>query len=160
MADRAGLLPLLFAVLLLPALAWAADEPVATAPIPPPTAATPPPATQEHAVPAKPPAAPAKAPSAATLPAAPSNIAAGPKKPAHTAAVKRPKRKIVVAHRPLRHVKPAPPQFAARVPAPRPSRPRYYEELVPVPEGDGPAMPPWFQDGPSMYGYPGPRGRW
>src|SRR6185437_1126223 len=124
MPARRLLSLLLFLILSLPTLAWADDEPVATAPIPPPLPAAPPKA--EHPTVRKPPA-----------------VTAVPSKPKQRAAAKHHRRKLVVAHRPARHVRPPVPHFAAMPPRPRS---RYYEELVPVPdEGDGPAMPPpWY----------------
>ena len=138
MPKRPGLLPLLvFAVLLLPALARAADEPVATAPIPPPLPAAPAPAAT-YPVPPKPPAAATTA-------------APAPKRSAHAAEPKRAKRKLATHHRAPRHARAARHQFVARALPPHPPRSRYYDEIVPVPDSGPSLPPPWYDRGPREF---------
>jgi hypothetical protein len=140
MANRSGLFLTAALVGLLSAPAWAAaaDEPVATAPIPPPPAA----------------AAPAPDKPAFVNP----NPAKASPKPAETAA-KRPVRsaaksghdkKVADRHRPSRHAKKEQHVVAHAMPTPPPfrrlpPRPRYYA-------GDLPP-PPWYDR--DVY-YPGP----
>ena len=170
MAYRSRLLLTAALVGLLSAPAWAAvsDEPVATAPIPPPLRATPPAASAPSSHSATPaPDKPAfvnpmsSKPAPPKAAAAPPPVAAPPKRPVRSAAKNEQDKKKAAAerHRPTRQAKkekekehqhtvaqvaPAPPP--ARRPAPRP---RYYT-------GDFPPPPPWY-DGVPFAGYhPGP----
>jgi len=168
MANRAGLFPILLLASLLfaPIVAPAAEEPVATAPIPPPvpsapfiaptTPATPPPVPKAPMT-----ATPApKAPATASPAKPPSETSA--KKSASAAARKQVEHKTAAVHR--LHRRSERRQLAARFsPPPRPAmQPRYYSgEPVLGPEAEGPSFPPpWYDRGRPLaaYPYPGPRG--
>jgi len=153
MTNRTGFSPivLLASLLLASAMARAAPEPVATAPIPPPVptaplATAPPAATATGTVlsPAKP----------------PSQIS--PKKSASSASRKHIDRKAAAAHRPHRKIERRQLVAGASPPPRPPVRPHYYPgEVVTGPEGDGPPFPPpWYDRGRPLaaYPYPGPRG--
>jgi hypothetical protein len=139
-------------------IARAADEPVATAPIPPPLAAPP-----------------------ASAAAAPKSIGgiAGPAKPHSLAAAEVPKRtlrppalpriepaKHAAAQKPSRPAKRERHLLVARAyPPPGALPPRYYYPGAPVftPDNEGPPFPPpWYDRGGPLAGYPGPgpRGPW
>jgi hypothetical protein len=143
MAKFPKLFPIvmLVSLLSLPIIARAADEPVATAAIPPPL-----PAVSSAAAPAATPTAPKAA-------KAPKRIAR-PKALPGTEPAKR-----AVAQKPSRHVKRERHLLFARVyPPPRtPARPRYYYPGAPVADAgsDGPPFPPSWYDR-----YPNPRGPW
>jgi len=160
MANRSGLLLTAALVGLLSAPAWAAasDEPVATAPIPPPLAATPPTVSTPTPKPDKPafvnPMASKPAPpkAAAAQPLAPPMMAP-PKRPVRSAAKHEPDKKTAAdRHRPLQqarqekerqhvvaHASPATPPVHRP-----PPRPRYYA-------GDFPPPPPWYDGMPFGY---------
>lgn len=163
MNDRAGLVPivLLAALLLAPAIVRA-DEPVATAPIPPPLP-TPYVAPSTPAPKTAPAVAEPKPAAKETAKETPKDVSKEPPKKSTAAASHKPtERKIASAHRVARikrnehH-----PQLAHVAPAPRPPRhPHYYrDEMVPGPMAEAPPFPPpWY--GRPFPGYPfgGPRG--
>ena len=171
MANRSGLLLTAALVALMSASAWAAsDEPVATAPIPPPLTARPPAASAppaSAAVPDKPafvnPTAPKSPPpkSAAAPPPTIPTTAGSPKRPVRSAAKTEPGKKSADRHRPSRQAKkdkekvhqPVVAQVAPTVPPVRksPPRPRYYAGYAPPPP------PPWYDRVVPFAGYyPGP----
>jgi hypothetical protein len=144
MANRSGLLltAVLVGVLSAPALAAGNDEPVATAPIPPPL----PPAA---AIPAPVPDKPAFVnPNPAKASAKPVETPA--KRSVRAAAKSGHEKKVADRHRPSRHAKKEQQHVAHVVPAPPPfrrlpPRPRYYASDLPP--------PPWYDH--DVY-YPGP----
>jgi hypothetical protein len=173
MTNRAGLsliLPLIW-LLFIPAIARGADEPVASAPIPPPLPApyvvpsTPPHPAAAPPHPASTPAANSpitKAPGAAMTPAKPLSTEVA-KKSEPAAARKSSEHKTAAAHRPSRHRKVEARRLVAHASPPRAlQRPRYYAGgTMPGPEVDGPPPfpPPWYDRGRPLAGYPyGPRG--
>jgi hypothetical protein len=150
MVNRTGFFPivLLVSLLLASAMARAREEPVATAPIPPPVPTAP--------LATAPPAA--KATGTVLSPAKrPAQVS--PKKTA-SSATRKPIERKTAAHRPHRKIERH--QLVARAsPPPRPPLPpRYYPGvLMTGPDGDGPPFPPpWYDRGRPLAAYPGPRG--
>jgi hypothetical protein len=168
MANRSGLLLNAAVIALLSAPAWAAgDEPIATAPIPPPLTASPSaagaraapstPDTPAFVKPAAPKPSPPKSAAAPTTPGA----AGLPKRPVRSAAKAEPGKKGADRHRPTRQAKKdkekehhaavaqaAPSASPVRKPRPRP---RYYADYAPPPP------PPWYdREVPFAGYYPGP----
>lgn len=148
-----GLLRLVIGpLLLISASCWAADAPVASAPIPPPLPDTP------HLVsPNSLKTNPAPKTETATKSAKPASTAAAvpPKKPAHAAAHAATTHKTAAAQHTARPKRPDWRRLVARAYPPRRSstRPRYYSgDFVPGAGGDFPPPPPWY--------YAGPRGPW
>ena len=140
MPNRLGVLlaVVLAGLFAAPTLARAADEPVATAPIPPPPS---PPAAATPPQPDKPFVVSPTAPKAAP----PKTAAARPKRPPHSAQTAEHDRKAASRHRPSRQVKQNRPHAVAHaapppVRRPRP-RPRDYA-------GDLPPPPPWYDAAP------------
>lgn len=166
MADRSGLFPTaaLVALLLAPTIGWA-DEPVATAPIPPPA----PPVVSAPALPTQPagePDKPAFVKPYAAKPAAPkpATAAVPAKRPVRSAArPDRDKNKSAASrHRPSRLPKQEKPDkqhaaVAASSPPPRHKPARRYYAGIPAPIDGPPIPPPWYDRDPSFGGYyPGP----
>jgi len=186
MAKFPGLFPIvvLLSMLGVSTIARAADEPVATAAIPPPLPVAPPApapaapkaakapaATGATATPAKPPSgalspvasAARKAAGAIASPAKPASPAGGDlsKRTLHPAALPRSEpAKSAVAQKPSRHAKRERHIVVARAyPPPAPARPRYYYPGAPVadPDNSGPPWPPpWYDRGRPLAGYPYP----
>lgn len=149
-----GVLRLLGApLLLISASCWAAEAPVASAPIPPPLPDTPH-LVSPHATKAN----PAPKTETATKPAKPASTASAipPKKPAHPADHAATARKTATAQHTARPKRPDWRRLVARAYPPRrsTSRPRYYSgDFMPGAGSDFPPVPPpWY--------YASPRGPW